>query len=126
MKIAKEISSYISSQPASIRPKLKKLRQVIRKAVPLAEEGVSYRMPVFKLNGIVMYFAAFKEHYSIFVRPVYLDKFRNKLAGYRTTKSAVNIPSDKEVPIKLVSDIAKYAAEQNIRNARIKSKKSLT
>jgi uncharacterized protein YdhG (YjbR/CyaY superfamily) len=124
MKSSKDISAYIASQPAAIRPKLKKLRNTIKEAVPMAEEGISFGMPVFKLNGIVMYFAAFKEHYSVFVRPVYLNKFKKRLTDYRTTKAGVNIPSDKEVPVRLVSDMARYAARQNCQNVKLKSKKS--
>ena len=120
-----DIKSYIASQPESIRPTLEKLRQTIRKAVPEAEEVISYQMPAFKYHGIVMYFAAFAKHYSIFVRPVFLNAFRNDLTGYTTTKSAVHIPLDRPVPVRLVTTLAKYTARQN-REAREQTRKKKT
>ena len=113
MKKTHDIDTYLASQPAGPRKILSMVRQTIRRAVPFAEEGVSYRMPVFKYFGVVMYFAAFKAHYSVFVRPKYLNAFKKQLAGYKTTKAGINIPFDAEVPVRLISKLAKYAAEQN-------------
>jgi uncharacterized protein YdhG (YjbR/CyaY superfamily) len=108
-----DIDTYIAAQPGAIRPTLQKLRQVIRKTIPSAEEVISYRMPAFRLHGVVIYFAAFKHHYSIFLRPKYLDPFRKELATYKTSKSAVNIPLNKPVPVKLVTRLTKHAAKEN-------------
>jgi uncharacterized protein YdhG (YjbR/CyaY superfamily) len=119
----KDIDSYIASQSIEVRPKLEKLRDVIRKAIPKAEEVISYQMPAFKQNGIVIYFAAFKKHYSIFVRPKYLNVFRSELDAYKTSKSAVNIPLEKSVPVGLVTRIVKYAAKENLEAAKNKIKK---
>jgi len=118
-----DIDGYIAAQSAAIRPTLEKLRRTIKDTVPAAQELISYRMPAFKYYGIVMYFAAFKKHYSIFIRPVYLQAFKNELKQYKTTKSAVNIPLEKAVPVRLVTKIARYAAHQNSKNVQLKLKK---
>lgn len=109
----KNIDNYIAAQPVTIRPTLQKLRQVIRQTIPSAEEVISYQMPAFRLHGVVIYFAAFKNHYSIFLRPKHLDPFRKELIAYKTSKSAVNIPLNKPVPVKLVTMLTKHAAKEN-------------
>src|SRR6202162_4415464 len=65
--VPKSIDEYIAAQPEAVRPKLEQVRAAIRRAVPEAMEGIGYRMPGFKLRGKPMlYFAGFKEHYSLF------------------------------------------------------------
>src|ERR1035441_3923848 len=65
--VPKSIDEYIAAQPEAVRPKLEQVRAAIRRAVPEAVEGIGYRMPGYKLQGKPMlYFAAFKEHYSLF------------------------------------------------------------
>jgi uncharacterized protein YdhG (YjbR/CyaY superfamily) len=113
MKKQNPIDSYLSSLPSNRRKILSRVRQTIKKAVPESEEGVSYRMPVFKYFGVVMYFAAFKEHYSVFVRPKYLSAFKKKVAGFKTTKAGINIPFDGEIPVRLILKLAQYAADNN-------------
>jgi uncharacterized protein YdhG (YjbR/CyaY superfamily) len=112
------INDYIAAQAPAIRPALKKIQQIIRKTVPGAVEGISYQMPVFKFHGVLMYFAVFTNHYSVFFRPVHLDKFRGDLGEFRTTKSAINIPLTRNVPAGIITRIAKHAARQNLLKAQ--------
>ena len=115
-----DIDGYIKLQPKEIIPTLEKLRQTIKKAAPGAVEVISYQMPAFKQNGILIWFAAFTKHYSIFLRPVYLDVFREELSIFKMTKSAVNIPLDTPVPVQLISKIVKYVAMKNEENSKKK------
>jgi uncharacterized protein YdhG (YjbR/CyaY superfamily) len=119
------IDSYIKSRPIEIRPKLTKLRVTISKAVPEAEEVISYQMPAFKYFGILIFFASFKNHYSIFIRPRFMQVFKLELSDYEQTKSAIHIPLNKPIPVKLVTKIVKYIAEYNLDNAnkKLRSKK---
>lgn len=121
--VYKNVDHYISLQEAWAKPVLEKIRQTIRKAVPAAEEVISYQVPAFRLYGMMMFFAAFKKHYSVFTLPRYLKAFTNELASYKTTKSAINIPVEKPVPVQLITKIAKYAAAQNSEAAKLKLKK---
>jgi uncharacterized protein YdhG (YjbR/CyaY superfamily) len=114
------IDEYINLQPETIRPKLKKIREVIAKAVPEAKESISYRMPLFKFNGMIAYFAAFTNHYSIFVSPPVMNEFRTRLEGYDLSKSGIRIKNSMPVPEKLLKEIVKYAAERNARQAELK------
>ncbi len=114
------IDEYIQQQKESIRPKLKKIREIIAKAVPEAKESISYRMPLFRYNGMIAYFAAFKNHYSIFVSPDVMNAFRPQLEEYELSKSGIRIPNSGPVPEKLLKDIVKYSAERNLRRSELK------
>lgn len=122
----KDVDQYIAAQPLGIQATLQKLRLSIQKAVPKAQEVISYQMPAYKYHGMVVYFAAFKKHYSFFVRPSYLNVFRPELGNYKTSKSAVNIPLEQKVPVGLITRIVKFAAKQNEENAKLKHKKKTT
>lgn len=121
-KDCRTIDQYISAQPATIRPLMEKIRQTIKKACPEAEENISYQMPVFRYKGILMYFAPFKNHYSIFTSPNYLLAFKEELKAYTTTKSSVHFLYNKPVPVSLITKIVKYAAKQNAQKVHNKEK----
>jgi len=114
------IDEYIALQPAATRDSLKKIRQTIKKAVPEAEEVISYQMPAFRFYGMLAWFALFKDHYGLFIRPRTLDKFRDKLKKYKMSKSAVRIPMDEEIPVKLIAEIVKEAAKTNLIDVSMK------
>jgi uncharacterized protein YdhG (YjbR/CyaY superfamily) len=121
---AKDIDTYIELQPENVKAILKELRQTIKKAVPEAEEIISYQMPAFRFHGILVWFAAFKNHYSIFIRPHILSSFNEELKPYELSKSksAIKIPLDKPVPVNLLTKIVKSAAKTNLENAQLKTK----
>ena len=122
-KSYKDIEGYLADQPPAVRSLLEELRQTIKKAVPQATELISYQMPAFRHHGILLYYAAFKKHYSVFARPVILQAFKKELADYSQTKSAIHIPLDKPVPKRLVTKIAQYVAKQNEEKQALKLKK---
>jgi uncharacterized protein YdhG (YjbR/CyaY superfamily) len=112
------IDKYISMFPIDTQKILKKIRTTIRNAAPDAEEVISYGMPAFKFYGMLAWFAAFKKHYSIFMRPKVLQVFKEDLKQYELSKSAIKIPLGKPVPVKLVSKIIKYAAKENLKKQK--------
>jgi uncharacterized protein YdhG (YjbR/CyaY superfamily) len=114
------IDEYIELQPDNIRAKLQQIRETVAKAVPEAEESISYQMPLFKYHGMLAYFAAFTNHYSIFVSPPVLNSFKPNLAEYKLSKSGIRIPNNKPVPVKLLSDIVKFAAARNLEKEVLK------
>ena len=122
-KSYKDTDSYLAEQPPAVRSLLEELRQTIKKAVPQATELISYQMPAFRHHGILLYYAAFKKHYSVFARPAILQAFKKELAGYSQTKSAIHIPLDRPVPRRLVTKIAQYVARQNEEKQALKLKK---
>ncbi len=119
----KTTDEYLDSLPADVRIKLEKMRQTIKKAAPEAEEFFSYQMPAYRFHGVLAWFAAFKNHYSLFVRPVILSAFTDETKSYETTKSALRIPIDKPVPVQLIKKIIQYAAKENQLKASLKNSK---
>jgi len=107
------IDEYITAQPLEKRASLEKIRSIIQKAAPKATEVISYGMPAFKQDGILVYFAAFKNHYGFFptARPIVI--FKKELLPYKTSKGAIQFPTDKALPIKLIQAIVKLRISQN-------------
>jgi uncharacterized protein YdhG (YjbR/CyaY superfamily) len=122
---AKIIDTYIGQQPENIRIILTEVRQTIKKAVPEAEELISYKMPAFRFHGMLVWYAPFKNHYSIFIRPHILKNFKEDLNAFETSKSnsAIKIPLDKPVPVELLTRILKLGAKANLENDKLKDKR---
>ncbi len=120
----KDIDTYIALQTVEVRATLEKMRHAIKKAVPKAEEVISYQMPAFRFHGMLIYFAVFKKHYSIFV-PTVLHLFKDELADFKTTKATVNFPFGKAVPFSLIAKIAKEAAKHNLEKEKLKAEKKI-
>src|SRR6476620_10229636 len=97
------IDSYIAGFPSKVRSILKKIRATVRKAAPQAKEKISYRMPAFFQDGVLIYFAAFKNHIGIFP-PVRGDaKLLKRLARYQGPKGNIQLPLDEEMPYALIA-----------------------
>lgn len=117
------IDEYISNFPDEIQSILEKIRTVIKKNAPDAIEVISYQMPAFKLEGILVYFAAHKEHIGFYPTSSGIEMFKNKLAGFTTSKGAVQFPLDKPVPYELIGKIVQFRVKENLERAAVKSKK---
>jgi uncharacterized protein YdhG (YjbR/CyaY superfamily) len=103
-KRTETIDEYIKTFPRDIQAILERIRQSIRKAVPEAEETISYRMPAFKLNGrILVYFAAFTRHIGLY--PPAPKEFKNEISKYEGPKGNLKFPTDEPIPYDLVTRI---------------------
>jgi len=124
MKSAKHkpttIDEYIADQPQDIRPIMEELRQIVNKNAPDAQEVISYGMPAYKLHGMLLYFSAFTNHYSLFAFPDAIVAFKDKLKGYEQSKGTIRFPLDKPVPVKLITEIVKYKVNENIKKHQMK------
>ena len=108
------VDDYIAAQPAPVQPILRCVRNAIRKAVPDAEEVISYRMPTYKRNGKrLLYLAVWKQHYALYAAtaPV-IEAFRDELAPYEVDKGTIRFPLSEHVPVKLIARIAKFRAQE--------------
>jgi len=114
----KTIDEYIAACPGDIQVTLQKLRRVIQEAAPDAREVISYSMPAFKQNGILVYFAAFKNHIGFFPTSSGVSTFKKELAAYETSKGTVRFPLDKPVPYGLVAKIVKFRVQENINKKK--------
>lgn len=109
----KSIDEYIKSFPANVQVILIKLRQTIREAAPNAEETISYQMPAFKLNGILVWFAVHKNHIGFYPKPSAIAAFKDELAPYKSSKGAAQFPLDKPIPYDLVNRIVIFRVKEN-------------
>ena len=117
------IDKYIAARPPAVRTILRKIRRTIRDAVPDAEETISYRMPAFKLDGVLVYFAAFRNHIGLFP-PVRGDaSLKRAVARYAGPKGNLQFPLDEPIPYGLIKRIVKFRAKRNIEKARAKRSK---
>lgn len=117
---AKDIDAYISSQPEKVRTILEKLRQTIRKAAPGAEEVISYQMPAFKYHGMLVYFAAWKNHVGFYPVSSGIKAFERELSSYEKSKGTIKFPFDKPIPYGLISKIVQYRVKENSGKAKRK------
>ena len=104
---AKNIDEYIEFQPEEIRSTLIHLRQTIKKTVPEADELISYQMPAFRLDKILVWFAAFKKHYTVFFPGNVMKDFSEEIKDFELIKSGagIRIPVGNPVPYELISRI---------------------
>jgi uncharacterized protein YdhG (YjbR/CyaY superfamily) len=108
------VDEYIASQPAALHQILDRVRTAIRKALPAAEEVISYQIPAYRLHGaVVIYFAGWKQHYSLYPATGQLvEAFTSELASYELSKGTIRFPLSQPVPVKLIERIAKFRAKQ--------------
>ena len=123
LKNIKDVDQYIAVQPVAIQERLEKLRQTIKAAAPDAQEVISYNMPAYKLNGMLLYFAAHTNHIGLYPMAAGIEAFKDELTKYETSKGTVQFPYDRSIPIGLVKKIVKFRAQQNIDKAAAKKKK---
>jgi uncharacterized protein YdhG (YjbR/CyaY superfamily) len=119
----KTVDDYIASQPKSVQGLLERVRGTIRRAVPGAEEVISYGIPAFKLNGRpVLYFAGWKQHYSLYPSTAPLvSAFRKELAPYEVNnKGTIRFPLSQPVPAKLIASLARFRAKEVTGNPQAK------
>jgi len=109
-------------EPAA-RDHLIKMREAIRSVVPKeATETISYRIPAFKHKGMLVWFAAFAEHCSLFPTAAIVDAFKNDLKKYSTSKGTIHFPNDKPLPIALIKKMVRARVKQNESKARASSR----
>jgi uncharacterized protein YdhG (YjbR/CyaY superfamily) len=117
------IDEYIGTFPKEVQKILKELRKVIKAAAPGAEERISYQMPAFWLNGVLVYFAAFEKHIGFYPTPSGVQAFKKELSVYKGAKGSVQFPIDEPLPVKLISEIVKFRVLENMRSAGGKLRK---
>ncbi len=109
-----EVESYIFGTPEPARTMLAKMRAAIQSALPSqAEEVISYRMPAFKLKKVLVWYAAFQGHCSLFPTPAVLAQFRKELTGFKTAKGTVQFSLDKPLPVALIRKLVKARLQQS-------------
>ena len=115
------VDEYIATFPEATQQLLRKLRKAIREAAPQAEEFISYQMPAYKQNGMLVYFAGYANHIGFYPTSSGIRFFKKELAGYKTSKGAVQFPIDKSIPLSLVKKMVKFRVKENLEKAKLKA-----
>src|SRR5215831_5600282 len=112
---AKSVEEYLANTSEPARSTLKHIRAVIKSVVPKeTTEGISYRIPMFKFNGMLVGYAAFAKHCSLFpTGSGVIEKFAKELKNYSTNKGTIRFPADKPLPDALIKKIVKARVAEN-------------
>jgi uncharacterized protein YdhG (YjbR/CyaY superfamily) len=112
----KNIDEYLARVPQPARSTLSRIRAVIRSlAPPEATEAISYGIPAFKYKGMLVWFAAFSKHCSLFPGSSVIEAFKDELKGFSISKGTIQFPTDKPLPAALVKKLVKARIAQNER-----------
>ena len=113
MRKPDDIDGYIAGFPDNVQKPLRLLRQTIRQAAPDAVEVISYGMPGFKLNGMLVWFGAFSNHVGFYPRASGIERYKDELTDYKWAKGSVQFPFDRDLPVELIAKIVKYRVNEN-------------
>jgi uncharacterized protein YdhG (YjbR/CyaY superfamily) len=122
----KDVDEYLSGFPKEIQKKLEELRTAIRKAAPDAKEIISYQMPAYSLNGILVYFAAYKNHIGFYPTASGIKNFKKDFVKYESSKGAVRFAIDQPLPLKLISRMVRFRVKENLEKHLQKQLKKAT
>ena len=117
------IDQYIATFPETTRVILESLRAAIHAVSPEASETISYQMPAFAMNGILVYFAAHKNHIGFYPTASGMQAFAAELSAYETSKGAIRFPIEHPLPLALISQIVKFRVAENFQRAQAKTAK---
>ena len=108
------VDDYIAAQPPSLHDTLHRIRAILRKALPTADEVISYQIPAYKIGGkAVVFFAGWKQHFSLYpASEALVAAFAEELAAYRISKGTIRFPLADPIPSQLITRIAKFRAKE--------------
>ncbi len=112
-EVPQTVDDYLAALPEDARATLEQIRTTIKAAAPKATEGISYQMPMYKHHGMLVGFAAFKNHCSFFPGSGPVSTFKDDLKGYETSKGTIRFPIGKPLPAALVRKIVKSCLAEN-------------
>ena len=110
----KSVDEYHAQFDAASRKLLDEMRNTIKQAAPKAAEVISYNMPAFcQENGVLVYYAGYKNHIGFYPTSSPIKVFKSKLKKYKTSKGAIQFPTDEHIPKGLIKEIVKYRIKEN-------------
>ena len=118
MKKVDTVEEYISMYPSETQEQLILIRNIIQKAAPHADEVISYGMPAYKQQNILVYFAGNKNHIGFYSTASGIDNFKEQFTNYKWSKGAVQFPLDQPLPEKLITDIVKFRINEVQQKAK--------
>ena len=121
---AKDVDEYISGFPEETQEIMQRIRATIKKAAPNASEIISYGMPAYKMNGVLVYFGGYKNHIGFYPTGSGIAAFEKELVGFKSSKGAVQFALDKPLPVKLITQMVKFRLEDDAQKAKMKKAKN--
>lgn len=118
-----EIDRYIADFPPPTQELLMQMREVILKAAPDATEVIGYKMPAYRLQGVLLYFAGYKGHIGFYPSGSAIEAFKQELSVYKGAKGSVQFPLDKPLPVSLITKMVKLRVKENREKAKEKALK---
>lgn len=120
MKTAASVDEYIAAAEPTMKKALKDIRKTIKSTAPKAEEVISYQMPGYKYHGMLVFFAAWKNHISLYPAPWGADALKKEMSAYEGSKGTIKFPLDKPMPLALIKKMVKYRMKENELKASLK------
>jgi uncharacterized protein YdhG (YjbR/CyaY superfamily) len=111
----KTVEEYIEAQDETVQPMLRRIRDVIRNAIPQAEECISWSMPTYRKGRNIIHFAAARKHVGLYPGEEAVARFAEELAGYEVSKGTIRLPYDRPLPADLIRRIAGWCFENYAR-----------
>ena len=108
------VDQYIDTFEGKTLEKLIELRTFLKKLIPEAEECISYNMPAYKLNGVLVYFAGYKNHIGFYPTGDGIKHFEPKLSNFKYSTGAIQFPLDNDFPWDLIREIVEYRKHRNL------------
>ena len=112
--VMNEIDAYISTFPTEVQERLKLIRSTIQAAAPDAEDVISYKMPAYKLKGMLVYFAGYKHHIGFYPGANGIREFQEEIKPFNHAKGSVQFPHTSPLPSDLVLKIVEYRRKENL------------
>ena len=119
---AKNVNDYISQFPKETKKVLQEVRAIIKKTAPKAEEGISYAIPYYKYNGMLVSFAGYAKHIGFYPGAAAIKEFKKDIARYKSAVGSVQFPLSEPMPVKLITRFVKFRMKINAERLKLKKK----
>jgi len=120
MKSYSTVDEYIALAEPKVRKALKEIRKTIKATAPKAEEVISYQIPGYKYHGMLVFFAGWKNHISLYPAPWGAEGLKEEMSAYEGSKGTIKFPLDKPMPLTLIKKMVKYRIKENEARAALK------
>jgi len=122
MQTSASVDEYIATADPQAKKALRDIRRTIKGAAPKAEEVISYQIPGYKYHGMLVFFAAWKNHISLYPAPWSAESLKKEMSAYEGSKGTIKFPLDKAMPLTLIKKMVKYRMKENEMRASLKKK----
>ena len=120
MKSYSTVDEYIALAEPKVKKALKDIRKTIKTTAPKAEEVISYQIPGYKYHGMLVFFAAWKDHISLYPAPWSAESLKKEMSVYKGSKGTIKFPIDEPMPLALIKKMVKYRVKENEERAALK------